>query len=113
MNSTNTKSPRDPGALCFPREGTWLQGRSTTRRPRSCFAASSARTPSRAPRPRKPPCRQLAGTIRARIERGDWKVNRPIASGSRLVDEFGLSRPTVRRAIALLVEQGFLFVVPQ
>lgn len=59
------------------------------------------------------PYRQLAGILKARIKRGDWKVNRPIASEARLVDEFGLSRPTVRRAIALLVEEGVIFVVPQ
>ncbi|MGW3569094.1 GntR family transcriptional regulator [Streptomyces sp. NPDC000941] len=61
----------------------------------------------------EPPYRQLAGILKARIERGDWKINRPIASEARLVDEFGLSRPTVRRAIAVLVEEGILFVVPQ
>ncbi|UGY93137.1 GntR family transcriptional regulator [Streptomyces gobiensis] len=61
----------------------------------------------------EPPYRQLAGILKARIDRGDWKVNRPIASEARLVDEFGLSRPTVRRAIALLVQEGRLFVVPQ
>jgi DNA-binding GntR family transcriptional regulator len=59
------------------------------------------------------PYRQLAGILRARIARGDWKANRPIASEARLVAEFGLSRPTVRRAIAVLVDEGVLFVVPQ
>ncbi|MFE1175869.1 GntR family transcriptional regulator [Streptomyces sp. NPDC058773] len=48
-----------------------------------------------------------------RIQRGDWKANRPISSEARLVDEFGLSRPTVRRAIAALAEEGWLFVPPQ
>ncbi|MEV0480325.1 GntR family transcriptional regulator [Streptomyces sp. NPDC050508] len=56
------------------------------------------------------PFEQLAGILRARIQRGDWKPNRAITSESRLGDEFGLSRPTVRRAIALLVDEGWLFV---
>ncbi|MBB6174446.1 DNA-binding GntR family transcriptional regulator [Nocardiopsis mwathae] len=60
-----------------------------------------------------PPYKQLAGILKARIRRGDWKPNRPIASEARLVDEFGLSRPTVRRAIRVLVDEGVLFVVPQ
>jgi DNA-binding GntR family transcriptional regulator len=42
--------------------------------------------------------------------RADWKPNRAISSEARLGDEFGLSRPTVRRAIAFLVDEGWLFV---
>ena len=56
------------------------------------------------------PFEQLAGILRARIQRGDWKPNRAISSEARLGDEFGLSRPTVRRAIAFLVDEGWLFV---
>ncbi|MGW0708189.1 winged helix-turn-helix domain-containing protein [Streptomyces sp. NPDC002643] len=59
------------------------------------------------------PFEQLAGILKARIKRGDWQPNRQITSESRLGEEFGLSRPTVRRAIALLVEEGWLFVRPQ
>ncbi len=61
----------------------------------------------------EPPYEQLAGILRARIVRGDWKARRPIPSESRLGEEYGLSRPTVRRAIAALVTDGALFVVPQ
>lgn len=61
----------------------------------------------------EPPFAQLAGILLTRIERGDWKPRRPIPSESRLCEEYGLSRPTVRRAIAALVEAGRLFVVPQ
>ncbi len=61
----------------------------------------------------EPPFQQLAGILRARITRGDWKPRRPIASESRLCEEFGLSRPTVRRAIAVLVADGLVFTVPQ
>ena len=59
------------------------------------------------------PYRQLAGILQARIARGDWQPNRPLPSEARLVQEYGLARTTVRRAIAVLVEEGVLFVVPQ
>lgn len=59
------------------------------------------------------PYRQLAGILRARIARGDWGPGRAIASETRLVQEYGLARTTVRRAIAVLVEEGAVFVVPQ
>lgn len=60
-----------------------------------------------------PPYRQLAGVLAARIARGDWRPNRAISSESQLIQEYGLARATVRRAIAVLVEQDVLFVVPQ
>ncbi|GAB3959040.1 GntR family transcriptional regulator [Streptomyces sparsus] len=57
--------------------------------------------------------RQLAAIIEARIARGDWAVHRAIPSEAALVQEYGLARTTVRRAIALLAEKGEVFVVPQ
>ena len=60
----------------------------------------------------EPPYRQLAAILAARIQRGDWQPNRPIPSEARLVQEYGLARGTVRRAIHLLAEQGVVFVVP-
>ncbi len=57
------------------------------------------------------PYRQLAAIIKARIARGDWQDGRPIASENRLVQEYGLARTTVRRAIALLVEEGVVWTV--
>ncbi|OKI14230.1 GntR family transcriptional regulator [Streptomyces sp. CB03911] len=59
------------------------------------------------------PYRQLAAILKARIARGDWAPQRAIASESQLVQQYGLARSTVRRTIALLVEEGVLFVVPQ
>jgi GntR family transcriptional regulator len=50
------------------------------------------------------PYRQLAEILRARITRGDWAEGRPIPSETRLVQEYGLARSTVRRAIAVLVD---------
>jgi GntR family transcriptional regulator len=60
-----------------------------------------------------PPYRQLASILTARIKRGDWAPGRAIPAESRLVQEYGVARSTVRRSIALLVEEGVVFVVPQ
>lgn len=59
------------------------------------------------------PYRQLAEIIRARITRGDWAPGRAIASETQLVQQYGLARSTVRRAIAVLAQEGTVFVVPQ
>lgn len=59
------------------------------------------------------PYRQLAAILRARIARGDWAPGRRIASENDLVQQYGLARTTVRRAIAVLVENGVVAVVPQ
>ncbi|MBA2948062.1 GntR family transcriptional regulator [Streptomyces himalayensis] len=59
------------------------------------------------------PYRQLAEILRARIQRGDWAPGRAIASETQLVQQYGLARSTVRRAIAVLVDEGLVFTVPQ
>jgi GntR family transcriptional regulator len=59
------------------------------------------------------PYRQLAEILRARIARGDWAPGRRIASETDLVQQYGLARTTVRRAIAVLREDGDVLVVPQ
>nr|WTB33738.1 GntR family transcriptional regulator [Streptomyces sp. NBC_00830] len=59
------------------------------------------------------PYRQLAEILRARIARGEWAPGRAIASETQLVQQYGIARTTVRRAIALLVEEGAVFTVPQ
>jgi len=59
------------------------------------------------------PYRQLAGILAARLERGDWEPGRRMASETRLQQEYGLARNTVRRAIGILAERGLVVVVPQ
>jgi len=59
------------------------------------------------------PYRQLAAILTARILRGDWAPGRRMASENDLVQQYGLARTTVRRAIAVLVEEGVVTVVPQ
>ncbi|WP_327402704.1 winged helix-turn-helix domain-containing protein [Streptomyces sp. NBC_01288] len=58
------------------------------------------------------PFEQLTEILRARLERGDWRINRAISSENKLADEYGLSRPTVRRALAVLAVEGFVYTVP-
>lgn len=60
-----------------------------------------------------PPYLQLVEILAERIERGDWRPNRPIPSELHLVQEFGIARGTVRRAVAVLRERGLVFTVPQ
>lgn len=57
------------------------------------------------------PYRQLAAILKARIARGDWAEGRPIASETRLVQEYGLARSTVRRAITVLAEEQLVWTV--
>jgi GntR family transcriptional regulator len=59
------------------------------------------------------PYRQLAEILRARIARGDWSPGRRMASETDLVQQYGLARTTVRRAIAVLSDEGAVVVVPQ
>ncbi|MFF4536517.1 GntR family transcriptional regulator [Streptomyces aureus] len=57
------------------------------------------------------PYRQLADILKARIARGDWADGRRIASETRLVQQYGLARSTVRRAIAVLTEEQVVWTV--
>ena len=58
----------------------------------------------------EPPYRQLAAILRARIERGVLAGTVP--SITTLMQEFGLARNTVRKAIQLLADEGLVRVVP-
>ncbi|MEU4702423.1 GntR family transcriptional regulator [Nonomuraea dietziae] len=70
--------------------------------------------PGEAPRsPRKTPLfRQIAGDIEQRIRTGQLQPRRPIPGESTLVQEYEVARETVRRAMALLREQGWIYTVP-
>ena len=56
----------------------------------------------------EPLFRQVAAVLRARIEDGTYAVNRRIPSEEALCDEFDVSRPTVRQALALLRADGLI-----
>lgn len=51
------------------------------------------------------------GLVR-RIRHGDLKPRRPIPSESTLMQQHGVARETVRRAVGLLREQGWVYTVP-
>jgi DNA-binding GntR family transcriptional regulator len=55
--------------------------------------------------------RQLAAIIRARIESGELARLDPLPSESTLEQEFGLGRDSVRKALAVLREEGLIFTI--
>jgi GntR family transcriptional regulator len=60
----------------------------------------------------EPPSGQLAAILRARLTRGDWHPGKRMASERVLAVEYDTSRPTVRKALDVLVAEGRLFVIP-
>lgn len=60
----------------------------------------------------EPLYQQLADVIRQRIDAGVYPPRTPIPSISRLADEFGLSDPTVKKALAALKREGLLTGTP-
>src|SRR3954453_14056546 len=51
---------------------------------------------------------QVAQSIRARVESGDWPPGSRLLAEPELAGALGISRGTLRRAIAPLVEDGLL-----
>ena len=60
----------------------------------------------------EPSYRQLAAQLRARIDAGQIEPRSALPSITYLVQETGLAVGTVRRAIALLVQEGYAYTVP-
>jgi DNA-binding GntR family transcriptional regulator len=58
-----------------------------------------------------PAWRQLADGLRARIAAGEWPPGARLPSESYLVQEYGLGRTTVRRAVAALRAAGVVEVI--
>lgn len=56
---------------------------------------------------------QIATEIAAGIKQGRYRPRRPIPGESALVKQHDVARETVRRAMALLREQGWIYTVPQ
>jgi GntR family transcriptional regulator len=56
-----------------------------------------------------PKYHQLYQILRHRIEAGEWGVHQAISSEREIEETYGVSRMTVRLAINLLVNQGFLY----
>ncbi|GIH69409.1 GntR family transcriptional regulator [Sphaerimonospora thailandensis] len=74
------------------------------------FAGAS---PEAAPRETAglPPYRQIAADLADRIRAGTWRPERVMPSEQHLMQEYGVAKETVRRAIALLREQGWVYTV--
>lgn len=56
----------------------------------------------------EPLYKQLADIIASQIGRGELAADRPIPSETRLADEYGLARMTVRRTVRELTERGLV-----
>ncbi|MFJ6215594.1 GntR family transcriptional regulator [Streptomyces sp. NPDC092296] len=61
--------------------------------------------------PHRPKWQQIAETLRARIERGDYGPHH-LLSEMQLGPEFGVNRKTLRKAIGELREQGLITTQP-
>jgi GntR family transcriptional regulator len=56
---------------------------------------------------------QLARIVRERIRSGEFDPMQVIPSETQLVQEHGVARETVRRAVDLLRREGWIFTLPQ
>lgn len=62
-------------------------------------------------RPDVPKHVQLADYLRARIEDGTYRPRGKLPSEITLMQETGFARDTVRKAMALLIDEGRVYVV--
>ncbi|MFI7424678.1 GntR family transcriptional regulator [Nonomuraea sp. NPDC049684] len=71
--------------------------------------------PDEAPRKQRkvPLYRQIASDVAKQIRAGHFQPKRPIPGETALVQQYDVARETVRRAMALLREQGWIYTVPQ
>jgi len=60
----------------------------------------------------EPSYQQLARQLRDRITSGETGPREPLPSISQLTGETGLAVGTVRKAIAVLVDEGYAYTVP-
>lgn len=56
----------------------------------------------------RPPYQQLANRLRAAIEEGSYKAGEQLPSHQALAGTYGLSVGTVKRALAVLRDQGLI-----
>ena len=61
---------------------------------------------------RTPVYQQLAAILRAGIESGHYAPGRRLPSETTLLQEYGLARGTIRKAIRILADEGLAEVVP-
>lgn len=51
---------------------------------------------------------QVAGIIRDRIANGEWEINEKIPSESAFIEEYGISRVTLRKSLDVLEAEGII-----
>jgi DNA-binding GntR family transcriptional regulator len=56
----------------------------------------------------RPPYQQLSNRLRAAIDAGDYQPGQQLPSHQRLADTYGVAVGTVKRALAVLREQGLI-----
>ena len=80
--------------------------------PRAATGARLGRTVSASPLPRRPLPRHavIAQALREEIREGSLPAGAPLPSESRLMERFGVSRGTVRHALAALRAEGLIMV---
>jgi GntR family transcriptional regulator len=59
-----------------------------------------------------PPYRQIAEIIRRRIGAGEYRPDTRIPTESEIVGEFEVARSPARRAVAVLLNEGLVYTVP-
>lgn len=55
---------------------------------------------------------QVRDELKSRILRGTYRAGQVIPSETTLVQEFGVARNTIRKAVAALREEGLITTVP-
>ncbi len=60
----------------------------------------------------EPSYRQVARQLRERIESGEIGPDEPLPSITRIKQETGLAVNTVRRAVGVLIVEGYAYTVP-
>jgi GntR family transcriptional regulator len=67
------------------------------------------------PEPRRGPAlpwQRVAASLRERVTGGEWVPGEALPSVRALAAEYGVSPPTVSRAVRVLADEGLLTVVP-
>lgn len=56
---------------------------------------------------------QVAERLRERLEAGEWEPGAAMPSERQVAEEYDVARPTARRALAALEDEGLILVLPQ
>lgn len=62
-------------------------------------------------RPDVPKHVQIADVIRKRIKSGEIELRNPLPSEPSMMQEFGVARDTIRKAVRLLRDEGYVTTV--